>query len=457
MKRFAEYIRVSTGPQAKRFGPDVQHRANLDYVRAQHGVIIETYQDVDSGAKPTRREFDRLLRDARAGRFDAVVAYKVGRVGRLAFISMQFAEELKRVGLEVHGAKTGAYNLKRPTDRFRYGVDAIFSEFEYENLIQNLYDAKIAKAAEGGLPQRWEPYGRRARYTPDGVRVVEVYEPEAMWVRKVFEWAREGMGIISITHRLEAAAPPPRRSGGWSYPTVRYMLHNRSYAGTLEYRFKRTDGEPIRVTLPVEPIIPAELFDEVQRALADRKRGGRRSLRADRPLVGLLRCGGCGWRLGLSHYDLKRAYFRCINRHCSQAGYHIMYRKAERLMLELVRQAAKTPDMLLAPPSQPSVSREHIERQLGALAKRRTRVLEMVEMGLYAPNEGKARIAQIAEEMKGLEEELSRATVIPMVDVAAWRKRLARVMKDPRPELLREAGLALVTWRDRRVALKLTR
>ncbi|MBO1438261.1 recombinase family protein [Meiothermus sp. CFH 77666] len=102
----------------------MQEESNRRYVTAQGGELVATYQEVDSRANPSRAGFDRLLADVRADMFDAVVAYKVGRVGRLAFISLQFAEELQRAGLEVHGAKTGAYNLKRLTDRFRYQMVA---------------------------------------------------------------------------------------------------------------------------------------------------------------------------------------------------------------------------------------------------------------------------------------------------------------------------------------------
>lgn len=453
MKRFAEYIRVSTGPQAARFGPDVQHQANRLYVGGQGGQISQTYQDVDSGAKLTRTAFNQLLRDAKAGLFDAVVAYKVGRVGRLAFISMQFAEELRKAGLEVHGAIGGVYNLRSSTGRFRYQIDSVFAEYEYESLISNLYAAKMQKAVGGGLPQNWEPYGRKARYLEDGTRLIEIFEPEAMWVRRAFELAPH-KGIWAVLDCLQAA-PPPRRSPHWSYAGARYLLRNRSYCGDLEFRFKR-DGEPVAVRLDVEPIVSRQLFEQVQVALASRRLARRGHDRSDFPLVGLVRCGGCGWRCQLGKYERSRAYFRCCNPRCPETGYHIGYTKAERLALELLAQVIAQPALLLPPVAQ-RPNREALERQLEALGKRKAKVLEMAELGLYSLAQAQQRLAGLEEARLALESEMAEAIVTPMVDPAALQVRFAALAKEPSFTVFREAGLELVTWRrDKRVLLRAT-
>lgn len=448
MKRFAQYIRVSTGPQATRYGPTVQDEANRRYVKGQGGELVATYQDVDSGANPSRTGFDQLLVDGRAGLFDAVVAYKLGRVGRLAFISLQFAEELRRAGLEVHGAKTGAYNLKRPTDRFRYQMDAVFAEFEYENLIQNMYDAKVHKANAGGLPQKWEPFGRRARYEPDGRRVVEVYEPEAQWVRQAFEAAAAGMGLLGIVDMLEQSGVAPRGGGRWNMTTVHYMLRNRSYTGDLIWKFQRTEAEPAIIQLHVEPIITADLFDRVQAALAGRKRGGRRHTRIDTPLVGLLRCGGCGWRLNLTCYDHKRGDFRCVNRQCSERGYHMKYKRAEAAALQLMQQAALKPEQIaFAPTPRKPVN---TSPQIAALRQRKARILEMVEVGLYTPADAKQRIAAIEKEIT----RLGQVRTEPVMGARAFTKQLKQVLANDDPiTAMRVAGLGLISWRDKRLAL----
>ena len=42
----------------------------------------DTYREKKSATKGKRREFDRMLADARAGKFSALVVWKIGRFGR---------------------------------------------------------------------------------------------------------------------------------------------------------------------------------------------------------------------------------------------------------------------------------------------------------------------------------------------------------------------------------------
>jgi len=44
--------------------------------------IVETYQDVKSGANAKRPGLDRLMADASAGKFDCVLVWKLDRFGR---------------------------------------------------------------------------------------------------------------------------------------------------------------------------------------------------------------------------------------------------------------------------------------------------------------------------------------------------------------------------------------
>src|SRR5215212_9185803 len=81
MKRVAIYIRVSTSGQTTE-----NQRRELEAVAAQRGwKIVATYEDAGiSGAKgrDQRPGFDRMLKDATAGRFDILASWSVDRLGR---------------------------------------------------------------------------------------------------------------------------------------------------------------------------------------------------------------------------------------------------------------------------------------------------------------------------------------------------------------------------------------
>ena len=72
------YTRVSTDDQ----NPETQKQMIIDYCKREKHEIIGIYQDVYSGAKDSRPEFDRLLYDMRRRRFNGIIVYKLDRIGR---------------------------------------------------------------------------------------------------------------------------------------------------------------------------------------------------------------------------------------------------------------------------------------------------------------------------------------------------------------------------------------
>src|SRR5260370_38953603 len=93
-KRVAFYLRVSTGGQTVE-----NQRQELAAAADQRGwTVIEIYSDNGfSGAKgrDKRPAFDRLCKDAFAGKFDIVAAWSVDRLGRSVLHLAQFVEDMR--------------------------------------------------------------------------------------------------------------------------------------------------------------------------------------------------------------------------------------------------------------------------------------------------------------------------------------------------------------------------
>jgi DNA invertase Pin-like site-specific DNA recombinase len=78
MKRAVLYLRVSTFDQH----PETQ-LYDLRGLAAQRGwEIVEEYSDTISGAKAKRPGLDRLMADARRGKFDVVMVWAFDRIAR---------------------------------------------------------------------------------------------------------------------------------------------------------------------------------------------------------------------------------------------------------------------------------------------------------------------------------------------------------------------------------------
>lgn len=94
--RTALYGRVSTTDQSC----EMQLRELRDYAARRGWEIAGEYVDsVWSGAKASRPELDRLMKDARVRRFEAVLVWKLDRWGRAVADCVRSLQELASLGI----------------------------------------------------------------------------------------------------------------------------------------------------------------------------------------------------------------------------------------------------------------------------------------------------------------------------------------------------------------------
>ena len=74
----AVYVRVSTRDQRH----DSQLRELQRLCRLRGWKKLATYRETESGAKASRPQLDKLMKDMRAGKIARLVAYKLDRLGR---------------------------------------------------------------------------------------------------------------------------------------------------------------------------------------------------------------------------------------------------------------------------------------------------------------------------------------------------------------------------------------
>jgi DNA invertase Pin-like site-specific DNA recombinase len=96
VKRAALYLRVSTVDQH----PETQ-LLDLRQMAAQRGLeIVAEYTDRISGTKAKRPGLDELMREARRGRFDAVLVWASDRIARSVKHFLEVLDELNRLNIE---------------------------------------------------------------------------------------------------------------------------------------------------------------------------------------------------------------------------------------------------------------------------------------------------------------------------------------------------------------------
>src|SRR5690242_10552646 len=108
MKRVVMYCRVSHKDVERGISIDIQAEQNLRAITAEGWKHTASYVDDGISAYSdeiaARPEFARMLEDARAKKFDALVIYKWDRLARRQVIFYSVLAELERLGIVVHAA-----------------------------------------------------------------------------------------------------------------------------------------------------------------------------------------------------------------------------------------------------------------------------------------------------------------------------------------------------------------
>lgn len=146
-KRVAFYLRVSTGSQTVE-----NQRLELAAVAEQRGwQVVEIYSDNGvSGAKgrDQRPAFDRLCKDAIAGKLDLIAAWSVDRLGRSVLHLSQFVADIQAAGVGLYLHKQGI-DSSTPTGRAMLGMCSVFAELEREIIRERIHAGLNRARAKG--------------------------------------------------------------------------------------------------------------------------------------------------------------------------------------------------------------------------------------------------------------------------------------------------------------------
>lgn len=261
-----------------------QVQAIQQYAKAHGITIAAVYADrALSGTTDARPEFQRMIRDASKGNWQAVLTWKLDRFARNRYDFAIYKAKLKQAGVHL-------ISIMEPLAE---GNESIILESMLEGMAE-YYSANLSENVRRGLAftaQQGKAIGHRAF----GYRNVDGYwqaDPdEAETVRQIFQWCIDGTGARLIAMRLNAMGIRTIMGKEFCDPSVRKILRNDMYTGVYHQCDTRIEGG-------VPAIISRETFEAAQKAMAVRSAAGTHA----RPVGGVQRylltgravCGLCG-------------------------------------------------------------------------------------------------------------------------------------------------------------------
>lgn len=213
-KRAAIYIRVSSERQADidKISPQAQEADCRAYCETRGYRVVEVYRDTEkyrigrrmvepSGTRADRPQLQRMITDARAGRFEVMIAWREDRLYRSYRPMLEVLECIEQTGVDIE--------LARETfDRKIAPVKAWAARMELDAKHDRLMMGVAGRFAKGKAWNGTPPYGycRMGDY-------LELDPVESVWTRRVWQWYAEGIGVREIRRRLIAGDAPQKAKG----------------------------------------------------------------------------------------------------------------------------------------------------------------------------------------------------------------------------------------------------
>jgi DNA invertase Pin-like site-specific DNA recombinase len=343
----------------------------------EHGFeIIDWYYDDDySGMFSDRPDFERLIKDAQAGKFDVVIAKSQSRFTRNMEHMEKYLHSMFPIwGVRFIGVVDNADTSVASNKKARQ-INGLINEWYCEDLSENIKAVFKAKMKDGQYIAAHPPYGYLKDPSDNHKLIVDDYAAEI--VRRIYAMYISGMGKSAIGAKLtkEGILIPSEykrqvlnmnyhnaneslRSDLWSYQTIHQILNNEAYTGvmvqsrfsTISYKSRKKkklpESEWIKIPNAFEAIIDIETWDTAQKFQKQRTRSVNAGT-SNGIFSGMLRCADCNKPMSRAYHRRTHeftgyccsTYKKYGNQFCSQ---HPMNNNdLEKVVLETIKQEAK--------------------------------------------------------------------------------------------------------------------
>ncbi|MHB1501925.1 MAG: recombinase family protein, partial [Candidatus Dormibacteria bacterium] len=440
------YARVSSESQEARGTIGSQMEALRQKMTELENEVVQEYQDDGySGARLDRPGLDALRDAAEAGLFEMVWCLTPDRLARSYAYQILITDELARHGIKV--SYLDAPPLEGdPESTLLVQVQGVIAEYERSKITERNRRGQLFRARAGEIVYRLVPYGyRRIPRSPAGPCHLEIFEPDALIARRIFDdFVAGGYSMRRIRRRLyEDGIPSPTGKETWSLSVLSQMLANSTYKGHAFYNRhqalppttgRKSTRNRLRPTeewieIPVPAIVSEELFDAAQKVTRDHSYFSPRHSEPDTWLLRrLVVCGYCGVKTYCQHTRNPSSYFRyyvCKRNKSLDAGGpgrtcpHPTTRapELEALVWERLCQALLQPQTLLqgeaacrARSNLPddellAAQLERLDRRLQQAGSERRRVADLYQMQAIELSEFQARHQDIVGRQRQLEQQ----------------------------------------------------
>jgi len=428
----ALYARVSTEEQTSNFSLAGQLELLRKHAKDTGCEIYDEYVDDGySGTSSDRPQFQRLMEDARQGKLQLVLVYRVDRFFRKNLSLLGVVDELQKVGVSIRSI-TEPFDTSNYLGKFVLSLFGSIAELERNTFMDRSKMGRLRRAREGyysgSSPTRFGYNYNKA------TKKVDINEKEAEAVKLIYElYNQPDSSLIKVTKKLRTLGYRTKTGQLMREDVVHEILRDSIYVG--RWQANRYDSHTGKLKPPTEWIevkVPAIVSEEAllkaKELLSIRRNYSERNAKYHYLLQGLVKCGDCGNTIagtadkqvitknGKSYGPYFMMYYRCVhfgkNRFEKTVSCRLRYIQAKKLedavwdKVEkifhdpgLIEKAVKGKDAVnLQSRAVTGKEAERVGLLLDGLKKEEQRILEAYRQNIIS-------IDQLKEQMESLKKE----------------------------------------------------
>ncbi len=278
--KIAAYCRVSTEKEAQIDSLEKQIEFFNEFTKKNGYELYKLYADEGISGKQIkhRKQFQAMMQDAKAKKFDKVVVKDVSRFARNTVDLLQSVRELKSYNVQVDFLNNG--EVMEGGSEFILTILGAMAQQESANMSKRVKFGKDITAKKGRVPNLVFGYDK----IPDERYTLKINEGEAKIVKEIFEsYVYKGMGTTKLAWDLnDRGIRTKKTKSKWVQTSIVRMLKNPIYTGRVTNKKSEVtdfitgtrkdlpEEEWIVVEKPEMRIISDELFNRAQDILAQR-------------------------------------------------------------------------------------------------------------------------------------------------------------------------------------------
>ena len=312
------WIRVSTEDQAQGDSPEHHEERARSYAKSRGWDVKEVYNLAGQSGKAVMQhpEAKRMMKDVERGHVSGLVFSKLARLSRNRRELEDFADFFNKHGADLISLSE-AIDTSTAGGRMFFHLLGVFAQWEREEITERVNASVVTRAKLGKSINGSAPYGYHWKE-----RKLIPHPDEAPVRRKAYELFLEHRRKGKVAKLMNAAGYRTRAGVIWHDTQIYRILVDTSAKGTYYFNRFREGGSWKRIPKPenewgkveCEPIVPASLWNEVNRVIEEQGKGYKRPGKTPVQLFsGLAECA-CGAKMYVRAKSPKYVCRKCCNK-----------------------------------------------------------------------------------------------------------------------------------------------